>query len=327
MSMVSISPQTVKKARIRKGYRTQEEAVAKTSEIDDEGDGLSARQWSRIEAAKKPLVQVRRGTAELIAKTLGMAEVEELAKPPADDGNMHNTMQEAGYRRIAVWLGNDVRQNYRWVTHHYDVSATDLIDAAPWMFTLLAEMSLADRKRRLKDAETSFEDAMANLPTHLGHGSVARSDFESAVSDENNSLLSRDVYGKKVLEGAATGFYTEPFNPDETNPFFDFLRRAAETMDSHAIDPELLDLPYGGGMPRWPIFESWLEELTDGDYWARFAVENVTGIVDAIPENLKGKEKAVERVQWLIEQIPAEMKALEEERRAKLEAKLAEITL
>lgn len=327
MSMVSIAPQTVKQARIRKGYRTQEEAVAKTCEIDNKGEGLSARQWSRIEAAKDSLVRVRRGTAELIAKTLGMAKVEELAKPPVDDGNTNKTMQEAGYRRIAVWLGNDVRQNYRRVTHHYDVSVTDLIDAAPWMFTLLAEMSLADRKRRLKEAETSFEDAMAQLPTHLGHGYVARSDFESAVSDENNSLLLRDIYGKKVLDGAASGFYTEPFNQDETNPFFDFLRRTAETINSDTIDPELLDLPYGGGMPRWPVFEAWLEELTDCDYWARFAVENLKGIVDAIPENLKGKEKTVERVQWLIEQIPAEMKALEEERRANWEVKLAEITL
>ena len=66
MSMVSIAPQTVKQERIRKGYRTQEDAVAKSIEVDEKGHGLSARQWSRIEAAKDPLVRVRRGTAEAV---------------------------------------------------------------------------------------------------------------------------------------------------------------------------------------------------------------------------------------------------------------------
>ncbi len=323
MSMVSISPKTVKQMRVRKGYRTQEEAVSKTSEIDEKGEGLSARQWSRIEAATKPLVRVRRGTAELIAKTLGVEQAEDLGKPPTNDGDNSKTMQEAGYRRIAVWLGNDVRLNYRWVTHHYDVSVMDLIDAAPWMFTLLAEMSLADRRRRLKEADAAFEEAMAKFPAHLSHGAAARSDFEAAYYDEQSSLARRDVFGQVVLEtdGAVS------FDPSETNPFVDFLRRAAEGVDHDAIDPEELDLAYGGGMPRWSVFESWLHEMTGGDSWARFAVANVKGVVSAMPEDLAGKEKTRERIQWLTEQIPAEMKAREEERRAKRDAEFAEIKL
>ncbi|MBW6495550.1 MAG: hypothetical protein K0B16_13525 [Burkholderiaceae bacterium] len=65
-------------------------------------------------------------------------------------------------------------------------------------------------------------------------------------------------------------------------------------------------------MPHWPVFQSWLHDLTGGDNWARFAVENVKGVIHAIPKELNGKDKTVERVQWLIEQIPPEMRAHEE---------------
>lgn len=320
MSMVSISPQKVKQERIQKGYPTQEAAVARTVELDETGEGYSVRQWSRIEASKKPLVRVRRRAAELIAKTLKMS-VEDLGKPPTDEVDAGRTMQEAGYRRIAVWLSEDVRLNYRWVTHHYGVSVMDLINAAPWMFTLLAETSLAERRRRLKEAEASFEDAMAKLPAHLSHGTVARSDFETACYDEQNSLARRDIFGRVILETVSGA---EPFDPDQTNPFVEFLRKLAEDADSVEIDADSLPYYLHDKLPSWPVFQNWLHELTGGDPLARFAVENVKGVFDAIPGDLKGAEKTTQRVQWLIEKIPADIRAREEERLAKKAAELEE---
>jgi hypothetical protein len=297
--------------RIKQGLQTQEQAVTRSSQVDETGEGLSARQWSRIEASKKPLFPVRSRTAELIAKTLGVTNVEDLAKPPKDQDD--KSLRDAGYRRIALWLSNDVRLNYRWVTNHYDVSVGDLIDAAPWMFTLLAEMSLADRRRGLEEAHSAFEEAMEKLPDHLAHGTLARSDFENAYYDERLSLARRDVFGKAVRAKDVA----EPFDLSETNPFLDFLRRAAEGIDHGALDPCDLDPSYQGGMPGWAAFRSWLHELTGGDSWARFAVENVAGVIGAIPEDLKGEEKTPERIQWLIEKIPPDVRAREEEKRAK----------
>lgn len=312
MSMVSISSQTVKQMRIKRGYSTQEEAVAKTCEVDAKGEGISLRQWSRIEAAKKPLVQVRRNTVELIAKALGVARAEDLGKPPADDADPSKTMQEAGYRRIALWLSKDVRLNYRWVTHQYDVSVQDLIDAAPWMFTLLAEMSLAERARRLKEVSEAFDDVLARLPEHLGHGLVARSDFDHACDNERDSLSSRDVFGKVLTtyDGAV------PFDPDETNPFHAFVQQLAATIDTGAIDSEMIEPPFGRLMPRWPVFQEWLDDLTGRDSWALYAAENVKGVLGDLPSDLKGREKTAERIEWLVDQIPPEMRAREEERQA-----------
>lgn len=324
MSMVSISPQTVKQIRIRNGLRTQEEAVAKTIEVDEKGEGLSARQWSRIEAAKKPLVQVRRSTAELIAKTLGLARAEDLGKPLELGVDPSKTMEKEGYRRIALWLDKDVRRNYRLVSHHYDVSVQDLIDAAPWMFTLLAEMSLADRRRRLQAARDSLKAALQLVPRHLAHGTVGWGDFEDAEADEENSLAARDIFGREVLE---TDHGTDPFDPAETNPFHAFVKQLAATIDKRAIDPELIEPLFGSRMPRWLVFEKWLDDLTGGDSWALYAVENVKGILAVLPSDLMGKEKTAERVEWLVDQIPPEMRAREEERQAQQAAGWAKMEI
>lgn len=320
MSMVSISPQKVKQERIQKGYPTQEAAVARTVELDETGEGYSVRQWSRIEASKKPLERVRRRTAELIAKTLRVS-VEELGKAPTDEVDAGRTMQEAGYRRIAVWLSEDVRLNYRWVIHHYGVSVMDLIYAAPWLFALLAEMSLAERRRQLEAANTAFEDAMRLLPKHLSHGAVARGDFDHAYGDEHDSIARRDIFGRIVLE---TDHGADPFDPRVTNPFFEFLRKLATDVGSAEIDVDDLEIAHNG-MPRWPVFQNWLHELTGGDPWARFAVENVKGVIDEMKPNLKGEENTAERVKWLIDKIPAEMRVAEEERLEKAAAKLDEM--
>lgn len=317
-----IVPETLK--TFREERRLSQQGLAERASLI-KGASVSKRTISRIESGEIAPEKVRNHTLKSLALVLDVDE-DALCKAPTANADAQLKVQEAGYKRIVLWLGKDVRLNYRCVTHHYDVSAQDLIDAAPWMFTLLAEMSLADRKRRLKEADASFEAAMAQLPGHLGHGQLARGDFENVAFDEKNSLVCRDIFGQKVLEGADERGHGDVLDPNMSNPFFDFLQRTAKAIDSDAIDAELVE-PSFGGMPCWPVFDLWLNQLTGDDAWARFAVENVRGVVDALPENLKGEEKTAERVQWLIDQIPADMKALEEERLAKWKAQSAAIVL
>lgn len=300
---------------------SQQGLAEKAAQI--KGASVSKRTIARIESGEIAPEKVRPHTVESLAKVLGVAP-ETLGKPASETDGA--TLEEAGFRRVSVWLSKEVRQNYRWTTHHYDVSVKDLIDAAPWMFTLLAEMSLAERTKRLKMFEEAFKGAMALIPEHLAHGGAAYTDYERAVGDENDSLASRDLFGKILLASKHTAL--DPFDPDESNPFFDFLRRTAETLDSDAIDPELMGFSRSG-LPRWPVFEHWFHQMTGGDRWARFAAENVKGLVDEIltRDDLKGEEKTPERVRWLIDRIPADMKAQEEERLAKWEAEIARIEL
>lgn len=318
-----IIPETLKALRDKRGL-SQQGLAERAAQI--KGASVSKRTIARIESGEIASAKVRPHTVESLAKALEVAP-EALGKPVSETDTAK--MQERGYRRLSVWLSEDVRRNYRWTTHHYDVSVRDLIDAAPWMFTLLAEMSLSDRRRRLEAANAAFEDAMRRLPAHLSHGAVGCGDFDHAYEDEKNSLAHRDVFGRIVLE---TDHGADRFDPSATNPFVEFLRKVAGDIGSAEVDPEYLELPYGGGMPRWTVFENWLHQLTGGDALARCAVEKVEGVIDTIPENLKGEARTAERVAFLIDRMPPDLRAREEARLAEqaawfAKAEAGELTL
>lgn len=304
---MAIIPKTLKALR-EKSRLSQQGLADRTTQI--KGSSVSKRTIARYESGEFAPEKVRPHTVESLAKALGVAP-EALGKPVSETDSA--TLEEAGYRRVSVWLSKEVRQNYRWTTHHYDVSVQDLVNAAPWMFTLLAEKSLAERARRLKTFKEAFEGAMAVLPAHLAHGAAAYTDFEQAVGDEKTSLASRDLFGEKLLESKSVAL--DPFDPEETNPFVEFLNEMAAQIGSDAIRSK--DLRHTGHMPEWPLFEEWLDDLTGGDPWARFAVENVKGVLDAMPRHLKGVESTAERVQWLIDRISSEMRVREDERQAR----------
>ena len=315
-----IIPETLKVLRDKRGF--SQEGLAKRAE-QIKGASVSKRTIARIESGEIRPEKVRAHTLESLAKALEV-KPEALCKPVTEISD--DEWKKRGYIPLKVLIGEDVRQNYRLVLHHYDVSLQDLIDAAPWMFTLLAEMSLADRRHRLVAWNDAFDQAMEHLPDHLQHGTAAISDVERAYSDEDDSVSQRDIFGAKVLrDWDGTG--PNPFDPDKTNPFFEYVKNLAKELGSDEIEAKDFELPHGTGLPHCPVFQSWLHSLTGGDNWARFAVQNVKGIIQAMPEELKGKETTAERIQWLIEQIPAEMKTREEERRAKWEVELAQITL
>ncbi len=317
-----INPETLKTLREKQGL-SQEDLADLSKKIKC---SVGRSTILRIETGRTPPEKVRRHTLECLAKALDV-KPDALCKPTSEISD--EDWKDRGFTPIKFLIPDAVRQNFRWVRHHYGLDPHALVEAAPSMFTLLAEMSLAERERRLKAAEAAFEAAMDQLPEHLSHGTIARSDFENAVSDENDSLACRDIFGRRVIEEADGRGGMFAFDPDVTNPFVAFLRRAAADIDHEALDPDDLNLPYGGGMPRWPVFQGWLHGLTGGDRWARFAVENVKGVLDRMPPNLNGEETTAERVQWLTDQIPPQMRAREGERVAALVAEfdLREIKL
>lgn len=306
-----IIPQTLR--ALRESRRLSQQRLAERSE-QIEGAKVSKRTIARIESGEIRPENVRAHTLESLAKALEVAP-DALCKQTNELSDAD--WREHGYTPLKVLIRDGVRSNYGRVAHHYGLSPNDLIDAAPWMFTLLAELSLAERRQKLEAAKAAVHDAFQLVPPHLRHAQAGLFDFEHAETDEKSSLAARDIFGKLVL---ATDHGADPFDPDETNPFIDFLRRAAETLNREVIDPEHIELCYRTGLPDWPVFENWLDDLTGGDYWARFAVQNVSGIVKHIPHELNGEENTRRRVDWLIQQIPPELRQQEEEKREKLAA-------
>jgi transcriptional regulator with XRE-family HTH domain len=290
---MTIHPEALRAARLKAGLSQQ--ALA------DKCSRPGSRNFSQkaIYRYEKGTSKPSRKKAQWLAEGLGTT-IEKLSTKAEDDAASEASLRDQGYVWIRALLSPDVIQNYRLVVHRYGVSVTDLIDAAPWMFTLLAEMSLAERKQRRADAATALGEAIDRLPAHLSHAGVGGYDFENVLEDEKASIAKHDIFGKTVLE---TTVDLEPFDPDETNPFVDFLRRTAEKIGSAEIKDEDCGISYGD-LPRWPVFTAWFEELTGEDWLAQQAVEKGHVKLGGIPSELLGAEKRTERVAWLIDRIP-----------------------
>lgn len=312
---MAINPDTLAAIRKKRGY-SQKDLAAETRKIKH--GAVSQKTISRIESGATDPASVRHNTTASLAKALKV-DPGVLSSPPSDFRD--ESLRKRGYTPIKVLLPDDARTNFRWVLHHYyGIQFDDLVRAAPWMFTLLAEMSLAARRRRVAEAQDAFEEAWDRLSPHLGHG-LSRIRFEDALGLEEASIRSRDIFGRKILEEDA-----DSFDPETTNPFIAFLEETARSIGSDAIPAESLEGGYGD-MPPWPIFEAWVKEMTGGDTWARFALENVNVGLNDMPDALKGAANAEARAAWLVSKIPPDVREHEEASRAKWAAMLKEVKL
>jgi transcriptional regulator with XRE-family HTH domain len=302
---MAINPKTLEALRKKLGLSQQ--ALADRSNV-------SKRTIARMEADNDDGADnVRHQTVENLAKALNV-KPEELGKPPNEVD--YATLRDWGYTQLKALVDDQTRLNYALAERHYGVSHQDLIDAAPWMFALLAEMSLAERRQRLEETKAAFDRAMELMPGHLNsHGEAARKDFKQAVDDEDASVSARDIFGKRVLE---TEQVVDPFNPDETNPFVDFLLTTAKSIGSDALEPQLLEFPGTGGLPHWHIFHNWFQDLTGGDAWARFAIARGYARTSEMPESLRGADRTIERAAWIAAQIPPEVREREDRRIANI---------
>ena len=247
---MTIDPETLKAYRKLKGPSQQDLA---------DRAKLSKRQISRIEAGQMAHRQVHRRTVESLAKVLNVT-VEHLGKPFDHDDRI---LGGAGYRPIKVPVSPEIRLNFELVALHYGVSTEDLVEAAPWMFALLAELSFADRRRRLTEARAAFANAMKHLPKHLAARAAEWADFHEVHEAELRSISERDIFGARIVEDSETA-------PDHLDPFLEFARKMAGASGSDVVSEDPDNFYHGhvfASWPHWPIFLPWLAQLTNGSGW------------------------------------------------------------
>lgn len=136
----TINPKALGAARKKQGFSQEDFAAAISGRP---GRNMSVKTNCRYEkqsANTKLTAKRARWLAEALHTT-----IEALREDPADNAG-EISLRDQGYVQIRPWLSPDVITSYKLVRHHYGVSIRNLINAAPWMFTLLAETSLAKRK-------------------------------------------------------------------------------------------------------------------------------------------------------------------------------------
>ena len=307
--MVAIHPETLKTLRNRSGL--SQKALAGATQGRHR---VGVATIKRIEASDMPR-DVRSHTAQCLARALGIS-VEELSGEPRDDGESEGKLRFFGYRPIKGAIKAENALSFEMVEHLYGVPVDRQIAVAPLLLALMAEGSLAWRREKLAAIDEAVEklDSLASSAGHLS--------FAYAVGAANGSIAERESIEKRDLFGrqASDFAYQKGYNPNENNPFVDYLRTLATRIE---FDDNQIDIDsdiFSDDLPDYRIGASVVEKTAGDDRQAYYAMSRGHAKVKDIPEDLLGEDRKDERIAWMILRIPdKEREALEAEER-KLEA-------
>jgi transcriptional regulator with XRE-family HTH domain len=285
-----------------------------------ERSGVSKKTISRIELGE--VTRPNKETKRRLAKALEI-DVSDLAKPAGEREKIEQKLKKDGYRKLNGYIDSETAIAYAMVQHRYGVSTDTLIKMAPLFFTMLAEGSLAWRKRKVKEISPAIEtlSSVSSGAPHLAYASAVDR-IDEALCDEEKSIAEHDLFGKNISEEA----YDFGFDLNQNNPFADYLRCLCKDIDESALEID----PLGQGewkaddcMPDYHIAPDDFEVITDGDEWAKFAIERGHARISEIPAELFKPDQRIERVEWIVSHIP---EAVRKEHQAWLDS-LAQLNL
>ena len=126
--------------------------------------GIQSRGISEVSrVSKKTIARMELGVGEprgetvrLLAKALDV-KPEILFEAPDSEAVREEKLQKHGLRPVKLVLDGETILAFGLVAEQYGVETRQIMKAAPMLFTLLAEMSLADRCHRAKAAKTALE--------------------------------------------------------------------------------------------------------------------------------------------------------------------------
>lgn len=287
---MKIIPETLKHWRRKRGFSQQKLA---------EEAGIDQKTIARIEVGKGG--ETRGKTLGRIAEALRV-KPETLAEAPDADARHDEEFRKifgAGVFNRKLRLDGEVLISYDLVKEHYGVGMQKLINVAPMLFTLLAEMSLSDRRRRLKEAEDAINTFNQVRPEHIAWRS-----WEGSY--EKSSTAQRDLFARSIDWMEVDQFYYE----EERNPFSDFLTQLAKelTPNNDAVESEEIHFDPDTLFDHVPLFRTYRENLTGGSARADYAVSRGYVRISRIPKELRGEEEDVtsERVKCLEAKVPDE---------------------
>ncbi len=304
-----IRPATLKALREHRGL-SQAKLEARSEEMHQK---VGIATIKRIEAWTKAEMYMAHGTvAKRLAKALCF-KVEDLARElSGDSSDLSRELRKPDKHPLRTAMDDNTWLAFRMVEHLYGIPVRTQIEMAPLCMALLAEGSLAWRRKRLAEINEKAEELHS-----LGGGNFsfahAASFVENPASKEEESIRERDVFGRKVDEIT----YDMGYDPYTNNPFADYLRALAQELDDADIelDPDGHDEIGPDGFPEYRIGGKLLAALTGGnsDRWsqsisdAEYALAHGYVKPGDIPDELRGEDKTEERVKWIVSHIPEKL--------------------
>lgn len=276
-----------------------------------DASGVSQKQISRLEKCDEHdcLNTCHGKTLEGLAEALGVS-AEELGQPP--EGAAEDHAQAPGLRRVSFHLSEQDRLNYRFLEERYGVKAHDILRAAPLLFLVTAEMSLAERRDRLAELEEALYRVPEDFQSHLGDVRIGLGKIEEAGRAEAQSIEKRDLSGSTITDYEWSDWYK-----GSGDLFVDFLARKARELSPDAMGEE--DEVSGNfSSLHVSLFETTLDKLSAGNFLAQLALRSGDVHPRDIPKELTADDQSEERARWLAERCSEETKKAHELRLAEL---------
>jgi transcriptional regulator with XRE-family HTH domain len=296
---MAINPETLKKLR---GRLSQDELARKS--------GVSRKTISRIENGEANPSSIRKLTIERLARAFDVPEGA-LSKPPQSTETDEAWLRGIGYRKISTHLDGNTALSFALVEDRYGIAMRRQLDLAPLAVAILAELSLKARRENLQEAVAAFQATEHALPANLQHIGAAQEEIRLALEAEKESIAERDLFGRMLQQSAAeAGYEQEAFDPAFGNPFFDFLKAKATSLNI-SVSQQSGDetYPMEDGLPDHTcVFHDLLDDLCGDSLWARLSLQLGYARIHDIPGHLRGPESKEQRIGWLEERYPAALR-------------------
>ena len=262
---------------------------------------ISERTIQRLENEPHRSQKTQEHTLNSLAETLGVETgvlTGDLPLPESDEMLADNPDRV----QIGAQIAPKTRLAYDLIKRRYGINATDIINMAPLFFTLLAEGSLAWRRKKLKEVEEAYDHLMQIDGFWRGGSAYLQHGMDEGAGGEEESIDKADLFGEHLDDD----FMGAPFDPSKNNPFTYYLRKLAEELAiSAVVDVDSGDLSIASDFkfPHYDICSEELDHIANGSPIARICLETGCARLSEIPEELMAEDAGEERAKWLEERV------------------------
>ena len=296
---MKIDPDRLRKLRQQKGL---------SRSLLAERSGISERTIQRLENEPQKTQKTQEHTLNNLAKALGVEPGVLTGELPLPESN--NIPADNPDRvQIGAQIAPKTRLAYDLIKRRYGVNATEIINMAPFFFALLAEGSLAWRRKKLKEAEEAFSRLWQIEGFWQGGLSGAESFMGEGVAAEEESITKADLFGEYLDDD----FMGTPFDSTKNNPFTYYLRKLADELAISGVvnvDGGDLNMASNFKFPHYDICRDELDRIANGSHDAKRALETGHARLSEITEELMAEDACEERAKWLEDKLPVIYKAL-----------------
>ena len=280
---MKINPDRLRTVREKKGF---------TRPQLEKRSGITVRTIQRLEQEPHRSQKTREDTLNRLAKALSVEPGVLTGDLPLPEFDKSPVSDPAPKVRLA----------YDLIKRRYGVSRTEIINMAPLFFALLAEDSLAQRRKKLKEADEAISQ-LDDLRNEVGHWIFldATTVAWNASSAEEDSIAGADIFGEHLFD-SPSGLPDEPFDPDKDNPFVHYLRKLANKPTIRSVvnvDGGVLNIASDFKFPHYEICSEELNHITNGSEDAKRTLETGCARIAEIPEKLMAEDAGEERAKWL----------------------------